>query len=135
MNSVKLEGQKVHFEITQIGGVYEGTLSADQKQITGTWTQAGVPAQPLNLSRSETGASAKASEPAAAPGPKEKPITLPLDVTVPIAPTAFKADGKMHLVYELHIVNMSPWNCTLTGIDVLDAKSSRSLASYSGAGL
>lgn len=135
VNSVKLEGQKVHFEITQIGGVYEGTLSADQKQITGTWTQAGVPAQPLNLSRSETGASAKASEPAAAPGPKEKPITLPLDVTVPIAPTAFKADGKMHLVYELHIVNMSPWNCTLTGIDVLDAKSSRSLASYSGAGL
>ncbi len=132
MSSVKVEGQKVHFEITQIGGVYDGTLSSDQKQITGTWIQANVPPQPLNLFRSEAGAAAKVGQSPANPGPKEKPITLPLDVSVPIAPTAFKADGKMHLVYELHIVNMSPWDCTLTGIDVLDATSSSSLASYSG---
>lgn len=135
LSSVKIEGQKVHFEITQIGGTYEGTLGSDQKQITGTWTQAGVPAQPLNLSRSQAAASAQASQSPKTPGPKEKPITLPLDVTVPIAPTAFKADNKMHLVYELHIVNMSPWDCMLTEIDVLDAASSRSLASYSGAAL
>lgn len=135
MSAVKIAGQKVHFEITQIGGVYEGTLSADQKQISGTWTQAGVPPQPLNLSRSEAGASAKASQPAATSGPKEKPITVPLDVTVPIAPTAFKADGKMHLVYELHIVNMSPWDCMLTSVDVLNAENSAPLASFSGATL
>ncbi len=135
MSSVNLEAQRVHFEITQIGGVYDGTLSSDQKQITGTWTQTNVPPQPLNLSRSEAGASTKVSQSRAAPGPKEKPITLPLDVSVPIAPTAFKADSKMHLVYELHIVNMSPWDCLLTEIDVLDAKSSSSLASYSGAAL
>lgn len=134
MNSVSVKGQKIRFEITQIGGVYEGTLSSDQKEITGTWTQANVPPQPLNLVRSQSNASTAAPS-SAASGPKEKPITLPLDVTVPIAPTAFKADGKIRLVYELHIVNMSPWDCTLTKIDVLDAHSSATLASFAGATL
>ena len=136
MNTISIQGEKIRFEITQIGGVYEGTLSTDQKQINGTWTQTNTPSQPLNLTRSETAAPAPASaNTTAASGPKEKPISVPLDVSVPIAPTAFAADGKMHLVYELHIVNMSPWDSTLTGIDVLAAHSSDSLASFSGAAL
>ncbi|HEV2421872.1 MAG TPA: M23 family metallopeptidase [Candidatus Acidoferrales bacterium] len=134
-SSVTVQGQKIHFEIAQIGGVYEGTLSDDQKQITGTWTQASTPPQPLNLTRSATSAPSSTNSSAAAPGPKQKPISLPLDVTVPIAPMAFKADGKLHLVYELHIVNMSPWNCSLTRVEVLAANSSNSLASFSGAAL
>jgi murein DD-endopeptidase len=137
LSTVAVQGEKIRFEIKQVGGVYEGTINADQGQITGTWTQSGVPSQPLNLTRSEAAASAPAAANATAPpsGPKEKPISLPLDVTVPIAPTAFAADGKMHMVYELHIVNMSPWDCTLTGIDVLAAHTSNSLASFSGATL
>jgi murein DD-endopeptidase len=137
LSSVTVRDQKIRFEIKQVGGVYEGTLSADQKQINGTWTQSGVPSQPLNLTRSESSAAPPAATNATEPpsGPKEKPISVPLDVTVPIAPTAFAADGKMHMVYELHIVNMSPWDCMLTGIDVLAAHSSASLASFSGAAL
>jgi murein DD-endopeptidase len=137
MSNVSLHGQKIRFEITQIGGVYEGTLSDDHKQITGTWTQTNAPAQPLSFTRGEGGAAATASTNAAptASGPKEKPISLPLDVTIPIAPTAFKADGEMHLVYELHIVNMSPWNCMLTDIMVHARGASASLADFSGASL
>lgn len=135
MSNISLHEQKIRFEISQVGGVYEGTLSADHKQIAGTWTQTGVPSQPLNFTRSETAAPASTSPAAAAPGPKEKPVSVPIDVTVPIAPTAFAADGKMHLVYELHIVNMSQWDCVLTGVDVLAAHTSTSLASFSGAAL
>jgi len=131
-SSATVQGQKIHFEIAQIGGVYDGTLSDDQKQINGTWTQANTPAQPLNFTRGEAAASSASASSPVAPGPKEKPISLPLDVTVPIAPTAFKADGKMHLVYELHVVNMGPWNCTLTRVEVLAANSSNSLGSFSG---
>lgn len=134
LSAVSLGGQTIRFEIAQIGGVYQGTLSDDHKQIHGTWTQANVPPQPLGLTRSEGAASARGSAPAAS-GPKEKPVSLPIDVTVPIAPTAFKADGKMNLVYELHLVNMSPWDCTLTSIEVVGARSSNSLASFSGAAL
>lgn len=135
LSNITFQGQKVHFEIAQIGGVYEGTLSDEQKQINGTWTQANTPSQPLNLTRSAASAPSSASASAVAPGPKEKPISLPIDVTVPIAPTAFKADGKIHLVYELHIVNMSPWNCVLTHVEVLAANSQNSLGSFSGAAL
>ena len=134
-SSVTIHGQKVHFEIAQIGGVYDGKLSDDQKQINGTWTQANTPPQPLNLTRYAASAASTGNNSAIAPGPKEKPISLPLDVTVPIAPTAFKANGKMHLVYELHIVNMSPWNCELIRVEVLAANSSNSLVSFSGAAL
>jgi hypothetical protein len=35
-----------------------------------------------------------------------KPVTPPLDITVPIAPQAFQAAGKWHLVYELHVANL-----------------------------
>lgn len=134
-SSAAIQGQEVHFEIAQIDGVYEGTLSTDQKQINGTWTQANAPPQPLNLARSSASAPSSTSNSAVVSGPKQKPISLPLDVTVSIAPTAFKADGKMHLVYELHIVNMSPWNCSLTRVQVLAANSSNSLGSFSGAAL
>src|SRR4029453_2327456 len=33
------------------------------------------------------------------------PIDLPIEMDVPIAPTPVKADGKTHLVYELHLTN------------------------------
>ena len=134
-SSAAIQGRKIHFEIAQIGGVYEGTLSDDQRQINGTWTQANTPPQPLNLTRSAASTGSSTNHSAVAAGPKQKPISLPLDVNVPIAPTAFQANGRMHLVYELHIVNVSPWNCVLTRVEVLAANSANSLASFSGAAL
>jgi len=46
---------------------------------------------------------------------------VPVDLEIPIAPTPVKADGKVHLVYELHITNFDPpsRDLTLTRIEVL----------------
>jgi murein DD-endopeptidase len=65
-----------------------------------------------------------------------KPVGPPLDITVPIGPTAFKADGKWHLVYELHVTNLGKWDCQLTRVDVIanDAPT-KSLARFADAAL
>ena len=49
--SVTLNGDKLHFEIKPINGVYDGTMSEDGQSIAGTWSQ-GV-ALPLNLKRGD----------------------------------------------------------------------------------
>jgi hypothetical protein len=65
-----------------------------------------------------------------------KPLAPPLDVAVPIDPTAFKADGKWHLVYELHVANFSKWDCQLTSVEVLrNDLPPKSLASFQDAAL
>jgi murein DD-endopeptidase len=69
------------------------------------------------------------SEPAHTP----KPVTPPLDITVPIDPQAFQAAGKWHLVYELHIANLGKWDCELTHVEVLARqKENQPLASFFG---
>lgn len=63
-------------------------------------------------------------------------LTAPIDVTVPKAPTPFKADGKMHLVYELNITNLGGSDCLLDRITVLAADgSNKELGDYQGQGL
>ena len=63
-------------------------------------------------------------------------LTPPLDVTVPIDPTAFKAGGKWHLVYELHVANFGKWDCQLKSVEVLTKEApSKSLASFADAAL
>src|ERR1700730_3068170 len=65
-----------------------------------------------------------------------KPLGTPLDVTVPIDPTAFKAGGKWHLVYELHVANLGKWDCELVDVEVLrEDTSSKSLAIFADAAL
>jgi hypothetical protein len=74
-----------------------------------------------------------AQAPAAAPVHTPKPQTAPLDVVIPIAPTAFQGDGKWHLVYEPHVANLGKWDCQLTRIEVSSADSAhKSLANFSG---
>ena len=73
-----------------------------------------------------------------APGtpPQRTPFAPQLEVIVPIAPTAFKGDGKWHLVYELHLGNMNRSDCKITSIDVVAGDASkRTLATYAGARL
>lgn len=65
-----------------------------------------------------------ATTPQASLAPPQKPLTVPLDVWIPEAPTAFQADSKTHLVYELHISNYSGQTITLAHLEVLDAKGS-----------
>jgi hypothetical protein len=55
----------------------------------------------------------------AQPATPPKPFIVPMDVTVPLAPTAFQADGKTHLAYELHITNFSGQSVSLAHIEVL----------------
>lgn len=63
-----------------------------------------------------------AATPQASPTPQQKPLTVPLDVWIPEAPTAFQADAKTHLVYELHIGNYSGQAVTLAHLEVVDEK-------------
>ena len=107
-----LSGDAIRFEVARIDGVYEGVLNKERAEMTGTWTQRGVPPQPLNLKRT---ASTGPAEPAKTSQVNtRKPGGPPLDIVVPIEPRAFKADGKWHLVYELHVTNLSKWDCQLT---------------------
>lgn len=131
IDAIAPQGKTIRFTVNSVGGTYEGALNENGTEINGSWAQANVPSQPLSFAHNRD-----APVQPERTGPKEKPLIVPLDVTVPLAPTAFKADGKMHLAYELHIVNMGSWNCTLKGIDVISGESSsRSLTSLAGANL
>jgi hypothetical protein len=44
---------------------------------------------------------------------------VPVQIEVPVAPTPVKAEGKLHLVYELHITNFRAPELTLLQVDVL----------------
>jgi murein DD-endopeptidase len=135
LEKVSLKGDAVHFEVAAIGGVYDGTLNAARTELKGSWRQSGVPAQTLNFVR-PTEDSAKDAAAKLPEGPKEKPLAVFEDVIVPIAPTAFKADGKWHVVYELHMNNMDRWQHQLTKVEAVSGDAAaRSLVAYSGAEL
>ena len=74
ISKISLENNAVHFELKDIGGVYQGTLSADATSLTGTWTQTGVPPQPLNLTWSGTA-------PQMAPNPSVVPAAPPVPLS------------------------------------------------------
>jgi hypothetical protein len=135
MSGITLEGDVVRFELKTVGGAYHGTLSKDGAEITGTWTQTAAPnPQPLSLTRQVAGTGSQTS--AAPTGPTTRPLSAPLDITIPIAPTAFQADGKWHLAYELHVANLGRWDAELTHLSVLAADPARkSLADFTSADL
>ena len=114
-DKVTLNGDKLHIDFERVNGFYEGVVNKDATEITGTWTQNGS-AQPLAFKRAESGTTTKED---AKPASAEKPLTSPIDVVVPLAPTAFQADGKTHVAYELHITNFSGQSITLASIEVL----------------
>jgi hypothetical protein len=70
--NVKLDGAAFQFDIPSVAGNYTGTVSADGKTISGTWTQTvqGQPhAQPLEWTYAGTAAQAAAAEAAVKPSP------------------------------------------------------------------
>lgn len=66
----------------------------------------------------------------------DKPLTAPLHVEVPTRPWAFQANGKWHLVYELHVANIGNVDCALTKIEVVTADPlHKALATFTGTDL
>src|SRR5271163_976034 len=62
LSEVTLRGDAVRFEVPRVGGVYEGKLKKNGRDISGSWTQAGEPAQALDFTRSaESGGTADAT--------------------------------------------------------------------------
>ncbi len=130
-----LDGDAIRFEVERIGGVYEGVLNKERTEMVGTWTQTGTVPLPLTLTRSKSGVIDK-EEAQNAVTHTPKPGGPPIQVLSPIDPWAFKADGKWHLVYELHVTNLGKWDCLLTRLDaVTDDSGAKPIASYSGAKL
>jgi hypothetical protein len=58
---------------------------------------------------------------AQASGAAPRPIqAIPVDLNVPFSPAPVKADGQLHLDYELHLANMGTASLTLKRLEVLD---------------
>jgi len=61
---------------------------------------------------------------------------VPVDVEIPVAPTPVRANGKIHLLYELHLTNFRARSLELTRVEVLkDEANAVPLASYQDAEL
>jgi hypothetical protein len=122
IDTLSIKGAAVHFEIVRVHGSYDGTLAGDK--LDGTWTQMGRP-QPLEFVRG--------TPPAAGEEPKPHPpapLDAPIDVSVPKPPIVLHADGRTHLVYELHIDNYTVTPVEIKSVDVLAGL--RSLATFEG---
>ncbi len=123
LGKITVSGDAVRFEVPRVGGLYEGKLKSGA-ELVGTWTQTGVATQPLSLSRETP----KKTAAAAAPAPS--PLVAPIEAVVPVAPTAFRADGKTQLVYELHVTSFSSREYTISRVEALDGE--RSLSRHEG---
>src|SRR5271169_3567613 len=133
LSNVTFHRDALRFEVPRVGGVYEGKLKKNGRDISGSWTQTGEPAQALDFSRRTD--SGPTAEQAVVPKSEHtpKPLLPGFNAVIPIAPTAFQADGKWHLVYELHISNMDKWEYAFTRIEVVSADAAqKTLVSFSG---
>src|SRR5271156_5443816 len=52
LSNVTLRGDAVRFEVPGVGGVYEGKLKKNGRDISGSWMQTGTSAQALDFTRS-----------------------------------------------------------------------------------
>ena len=130
INVIKVDGKSVRLEVQRVGGVYQGTLSDDGSEIRGTWTQTAVPT-PQRMVFHRPGTAAPVDKPVETATPRQ--FTAPLDIVAAVSPTAFAADGKLHLVYELHISNFGRFDCTISKMEVLSEESGdNSLGAFSG---
>lgn len=124
IDKVSLRADRVTLEVGRVGGAYEGVLGKKDTHLSGTWKQQGA-AQPLSFDRDrEPDARAPRAE------GRPAPFGAPLEVVVPVAPTAFRAAGEQHLVYELHVTNLGSQEVVLKQVEALDGR--RSLARRAG---
>jgi hypothetical protein len=124
IDSLSFESNKLTFDISLVSGSYEGKLEGSD--IKGTWTQYGMP-QPLLLTKGEPAAETTKVE------PPKKPLDAPIDIGIPQPPMPLRADDHTHLVYELHVTNLSAGVISLKSVDV--SAGGHSLAHLEGADL
>src|SRR5438045_1465292 len=60
---------------------------------------------------------------------------VPIDVHVPMHPTPVEANGKVHLVYELHLTNFKTPSLKLTDVEITDEDTNTKLLQYTAAEL
>ena len=66
----------------------------------------------------------------------QKISAVPVDVEIPVAPTPVRANGKLHLLYELHLTNFRARSVELTRVEVFnDQANALPLVSYKDADL
>jgi pimeloyl-ACP methyl ester carboxylesterase len=97
ISTVAIEDRKkLHFEITAIKGVYEGTLSEDGKTINGTWSQGGA-ALPLNFTRGDASSMPEPKRPQEPKPPfpyRSEDVTVPGPGGITLAGTLTMPEGK-----------------------------------------
>lgn len=126
IDAVTVAQQSVKFGIARVGGSYEGTLDATRTKLTGTWTQGGV-GQPLTLVLG--GADAPAP-----PKVVVRPLDAPIDVAA-TTPSVVRIDDASHVVYEVHVTNVSSRELVLRRLEIVNAESQAKLTTYEGASL
>ncbi|MGO9088445.1 MAG: alpha/beta hydrolase family protein [Candidatus Sulfotelmatobacter sp.] len=89
VNSVTLKNSKLNLDVAAVHGTYEGTVAADAKTISGTWTQGS--ALPLEFKR------------ATAPIKTEHKLAKPSDIDGAWMGSLDTGGGKLRVVF--HIVN------------------------------
>ena len=63
-------------------------------------------------------------------------LDVPVSIEIPVAPTAIKGNGRMHVAYELHLTNFSSAAITLTRLEVIAGdRQIPAIASYDGSEL
>jgi len=134
IDKISVDGDSVRLDVNSVGGFYEGSLNKERSEIHGKWTQGGTK-QDLNFQVAPSGPAEAGAAAKAPPKPGQKPLGAPVDIEVPKPPLAFQADGKTHLVYELHVSNFGTADCSMTQIDVLRADDKKSLGHFEGVDL
>ncbi len=124
IDAITVAGPSVRFAIARVGGSYEGTLDAARSKLIGTWTQGGV-GQPLSLVLGGADAPAPAKVMA-------RPLDAPIDVAVATTPALVRIGDANHVVYEVHVTNVSSRELTLRRIEVVNADSKAKLATFEG---
>jgi hypothetical protein len=113
ISSVRVKENSLHIEFSKV--TYDGVFSTDRLTLNGTLTQGET--SPLVFTREKT---------VTAAGSNHEPT---IDMAIPIAPTAFRGEGKTHFAYELNIRNTGDLDVNLKEIDILG---DGMLASFAG---
>ena len=131
VDRIIVTGATVRLELKSVGGTFEGAMNATGTELKGTWTQS-VPL-PLTLTR-DTSAPSAATPVTPPPAPASFPFGLPIQLSVPIAPTPFLGDdGQRYLVYEVHATNLGSRDLLIGRLDVL--QDATTVASFEGTDL
>ena len=77
---ITVSGDSVRLELKTVGAVFEGKLNADRSELTGQFSQGGA-LLPLTFKRS---VEASPEAPSTKPSAPQKPLDVPVDVTVPV---------------------------------------------------